>query len=65
MNTFPARYLGHRLTEKQAGLIFAHGTINILSDAVIVFVPVFIIWKVQIPRQQKLLVAGLFFARLW
>jgi len=61
----PSKYLCHLLTWNQAGLIYAHGTINILTDFQIAFVPIFIVWRVQIHRQQRMLVLGLFWSRLW
>ncbi|CAI6342060.1 unnamed protein product [Periconia digitata] len=46
------------------GLLYTHGVINILTDAFIALLPIFIVWKVQIPKQKRILVMGLFWVRI-
>ncbi|KAI1076551.1 hypothetical protein F5B20DRAFT_320397 [Whalleya microplaca] len=53
-----------RLCVNERALVFAHGIINMLTDFLLMILPVFIVWKVQIRKQKRLVVLGLFWARI-
>ncbi|KAI0387569.1 hypothetical protein F5Y04DRAFT_7416 [Hypomontagnella monticulosa] len=58
----PTRGFGS-MCVNEGSLLFTHGIINILTDLLLVILPVFIVWKVQIRAEQRFIVLGLFWAR--
>ena len=48
----------------QSGLYYSIGVLNILTDVVIVALPIITMWTVQVSQQKRWLVNGLFAVRL-
>ncbi|KAI2610542.1 hypothetical protein GGR54DRAFT_643375 [Hypoxylon sp. NC1633] len=48
----------------ERAVALSHGIINILTDWVLMMLPLLVIWTVQIPMTQKLTVLGLFWTRI-
>ena len=54
----------HILTAAQPALYDYIGVLNILTDIALVVIPVPMMWKIQIAKDKKVLVIGLFAMRL-
>ncbi|KAI0176026.1 hypothetical protein GGR52DRAFT_342075 [Hypoxylon sp. FL1284] len=59
----PMRVLNDKCVNERA-IFLSHGVINIVTDSVLMLLPVFVVWTVQIPLKQKLTVLGLFWTRI-
>jgi hypothetical protein len=54
------KFIDHGTCFNTEGLIVAAGAVNVLSDFVILFLPIFSIWKLQMETKQKLQLTAVF-----